>query len=221
MVSLDEARAAGLSRYSTGKACINGHIADYFVSSRQCTVCAGERKKRWAANNHEHVAAYERKYTDANRAKKNAYNRQQQLKNPERAKANKARDYEKNKTKRQETMKRWREANPDKIRDLDRKKRQENPQLYSTMSRNYKIRKKKAQGSHTAEDIADIFKLQRGKCAICRAKLGKKYHVDHIVPLKAGGSNDRRNLQLTHATCNQSKQARDPIVFMQMRGMLL
>jgi 5-methylcytosine-specific restriction endonuclease McrA len=78
-----------------------------------------------------------------------------------------------------------------------------------------------AGGEYTAEDIADILRLQRGRCAICRKKLGKTYHIDHIVPLSKGGTNGRTNLQVTCPPCNQHKSAKDPIVFMQELGRLI
>ena len=49
---------------------------------------------------------------------------------------------------------------------------------------------------------------QKWKCAICKGKLANDpgaIHIDHITPLALGGSNDRWNLQATHATCNRQK----------------
>ncbi|MFZ1365737.1 MAG: HNH endonuclease signature motif containing protein, partial [Brachymonas denitrificans] len=82
-------------------------------------------------------------------------------------------------------------------------------------------RKQAAGGTHTAEDVADLFRLQRGKCACCRTSIKRCYHVDHIEPLARGGSNDRTNLQLLCPTCNTRKSAKHPIEFMQSRGLLL
>jgi 5-methylcytosine-specific restriction endonuclease McrA len=76
-------------------------------------------------------------------------------------------------------------------------------------------------GKITIEDIQEIYKLQKGRCAICGKKLGNRFHLDHIKPIARGGEHTRRNLQLTHPKCNQSKSARDPIDFMRERGLLL
>ena len=50
-----------------------------------------------------------------------------------------------------------------------------------------------------------------GKCLICNGPLrfdaatGGGVTIEHIVPRKAGGSNDLLNLALTHAACNYEK----------------
>ncbi|MGO9838526.1 MAG: HNH endonuclease [Polyangiaceae bacterium] len=54
----------------------------------------------------------------------------------------------------------------------------------------------------------------KGHCAICLndisglVSIGEEgYHVDHIVPLDLGGTNDPTNLQLLCAACNLVKGA--------------
>jgi hypothetical protein len=44
--------------------------------------------------------------------------------------------------------------------------------------------------------------LQEGKCAYCFADLGVEFHVDHIMPLSFGGSNNEDNLALACPRCN-------------------
>ena len=104
--------------------------------------------------------------------------------------------------------KRWRAANHQKCLAL---------------MRNRRARLKGNGGTHTAADIAQILSLQKHKCACCRGGLRRKrWHVDHIVPIARGGSNDRRNLQLLCQPCNHSKHSRDPLEFMRSTmGMLL
>ena len=50
-----------------------------------------------------------------------------------------------------------------------------------------------------------------GKCLICNGRLafherdGQGADIEHIVPRSAGGTNELRNLALTHPACNQEK----------------
>jgi 5-methylcytosine-specific restriction endonuclease McrA len=46
----------------------------------------------------------------------------------------------------------------------------------------------------------------RYKCVYCHVSLNnRKCHVDHVIPLSQGGSNDADNLALTCVDCNQAK----------------
>lgn len=74
---------------------------------------------------------------------------------------------------------------------------------------------------YTAKDIREISAMQKGRCAICRISLKHGQHVDHIVALAAGGSNERSNIQLLCPSCNMNKKDKDPIEYMQSRGFLL
>jgi 5-methylcytosine-specific restriction endonuclease McrA len=91
----------------------------------------------------------------------------------------------------------------------------------NALNRGRKARQAGAEGRYTADDVERITKSQRGKCAICGKPLGKKLHVDHIIPIAKGGSNWPKNLQVTHPKCNVAKSSIDPIVFMRRLGKLL
>jgi len=57
----------------------------------------------------------------------------------------------------------------------------------------------------------------RGACSQCGTniviELNAEPHIDHIVPLARGGTNDLVNLQLLCATCNQRKYTNDVDVY--------
>ncbi len=81
-----------------------------------------------------------------------------------------------------------------------------------------------AEGGHTAADLADLFRKQGGKCPACYTAITKsgpaKYHIDHVLPLSRGGSDDAANLQLLCGPCNQSKHAKDPYEWANAHGLL-
>ena len=81
IISAREAFEAGLTRYFTGKACKNGHVAERILSNGSCAECMKahwkayrERKRKrahtrayfkaWKKANPEKVAEYERRYTE-------------------------------------------------------------------------------------------------------------------------------------------------------------
>jgi 5-methylcytosine-specific restriction endonuclease McrA len=182
IISLSEAKAAGLKRYFTGSKCTNGHIADRFVSSRGCTVCQAERFAKYSANNRSYETQRQRKWVEANKEYR----------------AITMRKY----------VKAYKERNRDRLRLAAR--------AFQSKRRAWK---RSSKGTFTSEDVVKLHALQSGKCACCKINL-KKYHIDHINPLSAGGSNDFYNLQLLCPHCNLSKGAKDPIAFMQERGYL-
>ena len=114
-----------------------------------------------------------------------------------------------------------RKADPEAVRAEELARRVANPAVYRAKDSRRRAQKLQAGGTFTASDVTALRKLQQNKCAACQCCIEKRYHVDHIEPLSRGGSNDKSNLQLLCPTCNLSKGARDPIAFMQSRGMLL
>lgn len=61
----------------------------------------------------------------------------------------------------------------------------------------------------TAKDVQQQYKAQKGKCYWCGKKL-EKYHIDHIVPVSRGGSNEPSNVVLACPTCNHRKSSKLP-----------
>ena len=115
----------------------------------------------------------------------------------------------------------YRNKNREKLDSYIAEWRRNNPEKKLAYGRNRKSRKRGANGAHTGQDIVEIAAAQKGRCAYCRVALGPRYHVDHIMPLAKGGSNDRRNLQILCKSCNSSKKALDPLDYARSLGRLI
>ena len=104
----------------------------------------------------------------------------------------------------------WRAAHTEEIKARSLAYYQANKEICVNRRRRRRARSAQAEGTHTAADIKAQYARQRGKCFWCGVKVGKAYHVDHVVPLSRGGSNWPENLVIACATCNMQKGAKLP-----------
>lgn len=162
---------------------------------RRCKKCRCESSRRWASQNPERVKENCRLWYAKNAERDRANTRRWASQNPEKVK---------------EKHRNWRIANPEKARENLLRWSKENPEKIRAYSARRRARKLDAPGSHSAEDIHLQYKSQRGKCWHCGKKVGDTYHVDHLIPLYKGGSNDARNIVISCPTCNSSKGAKMP-----------
>lgn len=194
-VTRGEAKAAGSPHYFTGMPCKFGHIDRRQTLDGACRQCAVAKAARWRSDNRETARDVSRRSAEKRRREK-----------PQAIREAKRRDYRKRAESVKAAAARWQAANPEKVREYHR---------------NRKARVRGAEGSHTAAEVAALFKAQRGRCAACRIGLTNGHHADHIVAVTKGGSNWIRNIQLLCEPCNLSKYNHDMIDWMQSQGRLL
>ncbi len=216
-----DALELGVERYYTGKPCKLGHVAERSTRNGECIECA---TIRWQAEQREHperAAARTAAWRSRNPDYSKNYIKQWRAANPEKAKA---------------LLQKWRSENPLRVREHAARVNCKNPQknrdrmmawvkahpdLHRAHGRNRRARAAKAEGHHTAADIAAILAAQKRRCAYCGVGIARGFCVDHIRPLARGGSNWPSNLQLTCKPCNSRKHAKDPVRFAQELGLLL
>ena len=190
-----------------------------------CKTCRAIESRIYYQKNIAERRAKNKEYTANNKEKIKAYQVSYREKNPEKVKESVKKSYLKNKEKILEYSRQWREKNREKWREYSKKSRDKNPDLALSSNRKRRAAKHGADGRHSKNDIANLFKRQRGLCAYCKIKLKEsgpdKMHIDHIQPLSRGGSDWPHNLQLLCRKCNLTKHATDPFVFAQRRGMLV
>lgn len=186
-----------------------------------CKPCASARGAAWRAANPEKIKDLKATWRAANHDKEKASQAAWNAANPEKVKAIKARWCAANSEKLRAKDVTYRAANPEKVKAYGAAYRAANSEGRRARDRNRRARKRNADGTHTVSDINELMMLQRGKCACCRTNIKDGHHVDHVMPLATGGSNDKLNLQLLCPTCNLQKSAKHPIDFMQQKGFLL
>lgn len=251
IISRAEARALGLKRYFTGEPCKRGHIAERNTKKATCLACKAEASRLDTAADPEALKAYRhayylanierhrercKAYAETHRQERKQYLAEYYLANKEKANAASSQWYRENRAKMQaysvvryasnrerflEYQRKRHEANPQRAVAAVAAWRRKNPDLYRVQQHARRARKAAAGGKLSADIVARLFVLQRGRCACCGKRLGKKFHLDHIVSLARGGSNTDDNVQLLTQRCNNQKHAKDPIDFMRSRGKLL
>lgn len=104
----------------------------------------------------------------------------------------------------------YRTANSDAISERRRALYAADPTKVTAARQRRRAALANAEGTHTAADIQAQYKRQHGRCYWCGEKVGKSYHVDHVIPLSRGGTNWPDNLVIACPTCNTSKGAKLP-----------
>lgn len=233
--SADIARTIGVKYYFTGVPCRNGHISKRYAPNNTCIECSRGRKKvteanrlkaheakvRWYAKNADRERQRARSARANNPEAHREYDRRKLEKNPEAKRDRDRAYYQKNKVAIREFFKRKYYDNYDKYLEDRRRKYNNNPLPAKVQKAKRRAQAAQAGGSFTQDDVSRIRESQKDRCACCGTKLRKRGSLDHIVAIARAGTNWPRNLQLLCKSCNSSKHARDPIEFMQSRGLLL
>jgi 5-methylcytosine-specific restriction endonuclease McrA len=240
VVTRAEAKAAGLKRYFTGKACKRGHVAERLLSTGVCLECSRQWDRAWFAANPDkaHAKAKKRyaadpeamkdkskawarlhpeanrKYISTHKERLNEKRRDRRAANPEitrsQKQAHRLSNLEKYRERERRVAERFREKNIKRALLWAKN----NPNGVRAQQALRRARHNKAPGRHTAKDIREIYEQQGGMCFYCFEPLPQDFAVDHFYPLSRGGSNWPENLRGACKRCNNRKYNRDPVEFM-------
>lgn len=221
IITRKDALAQGLPRYFTGKPCKKGHVAERRTKERVCLACMSESHADWYARNRETKIAKNKAHAAANPYQGRERTRRWRKGNPEKAAAAFKKWEDQNREERSSYRRERYAADPEPVRRKNRDWAASNPEAISARDARRRSLLLAADGTHTAADLREILAAQKGRCAYCRIKLTGGKHVDHIISLARGGSNDRSNLQYLCPSCNCAKGAKDPAAFARERGFLI
>jgi len=226
IITRKQAKERGLKRYFTGKPCKRGHIVERStLGGGVCVGCYTFHDQKRFSDDPQKIRDKNKKWRDANPGKIARQQRRWKISNPDKRSAIQRRYYLKNKDSKLRYGKEWRLKNKDRIKETSLIWRANNKDRKLIEWRNRDARKRGNGGNHTQQDILEILFMQDNKCAYyrhCGTEITKRnQNVDHIIPIAAGGSNDRSNIQILCRPCNLAKSAKDPIIHCQSLGWLL
>jgi len=200
-VTRSEAKAAGLVHYDQGRVCPRNHLpVRRLVSTGGCCACQVEHRRRYYRLDPKKEIAAASDY-----AKRNPEKRREIEQRRDRVAWRIA----------------YRAANLEQIRARIAKWQKNNPEKRRANEAKRRAARNGSNGSYTDADVADLVKVQNGKCGYCAKPLKRRFHVDHIIPLSRGGPNIRTNLQLLCPSCNSRKGKKLPLEFAKVLGLLL
>lgn len=81
---------------------------------------------------------------------------------------------------------------------------------------NYHARKKAAVGIITIEVIELRHQQQKNRCYYCDDPYNDAYHIDHMIPLARGGTNEPHNICISCISCNLRKHTKMPWDFLRL-----
>jgi len=159
-----------------------------------------------------------------NKDERREYNRQYWLKNKDRLLARRRKrvleiqaymkEYRnKNREKLIWQGKNWLAKNPGKKAEYDQAYRAKNPEKVAEKAlRDVYARRRRIRSAFVERvEAKTVLRNSNGRCGLCGRPIGKgkKFHIDHIVPLSRGGEHSYANTQAAHISCHRQKSAQE------------
>lgn len=183
-------------------------VQEFRKGHRRCNACTADYLREYRRDNAERLKQQEREWYRANAEYKKAYAKERIME--DRAAYNERRR-EWYRANVETERKRFRErywTKPEPRRRAAREWAKANPE--AACARSHKRRARVA-AEVDADDLAYIEVLRSDPCSYCGAEAGS---IDHIEPLKSGGSCGWENLTASCRGCNSSKYTAPLLAFL-------
>lgn len=179
-----------------------------------------KRAAEWQTVNREYSCAYKRAWYITNQPRELKKQQNWYEQNPEKVQAyqreNAKQIAEKNKRWRKFNKihiaaynEIWREDNREHTKEYAVQYRKEKPEIKRLSESKRRARKMGGKGHVSAEQLMELYAIQRGECIYCGTLLKDGYEMDHIIPLSRKGDHHITNIQLLCSKCNGTKHTKN------------
>ena len=191
---------------------------DKLALTSKCKKCKKTEIEEWRKNNREKINKQSNNWNKNNREKV-AKSRQKTLNNPasrELKKLRQFRYYQSHKEREAARVKKWAEDNKEKLK-LQRKNRYQNNKE-KALSHVHRRRARKLGNGVEPYTRTDMLQMYGHACYLCgkeinlsiSGKIGSPnwengLHIEHVIPLSAGGPDTLENVRPSHGKCNLNK----------------
>lgn len=184
-----------------------------------CKPCNAAHVREWRQQHKDRYDAYNDRTYEQRNEKRRAWRKA----NPDRVRQHKRDSQKRNRAGANRRFKRFAARNPERIRKnylatYYRRIEREGRNFIRIANHKRRAHILNNGGSHTADELRQLYEDQHGRCAYCGISLHGEYHEDHMRPLSRGGSNDIENIALTCEACNLSKHTKTFEEWKAMRG---
>jgi len=216
IITRKEAKEKGLTRYYTGKPCLNGHISERLLSSGQCLTCNKDRYEQ----NKEEIKQRVRNWSRDNKDRKRATDKAYRENNKQKVRKGWKDWADRNRASMNEARKAWRESNKERLALYWKNYHAEKPHIRRMSSLKYyynnkdkvsaqnRLHQKQVKVATPAWYNSFSVRVKYKERDTMSKVTGIVHHVDHIIPLQGEnvcGLHVHNNLRVIPARDNLRK----------------
>lgn len=163
-----------------------------------CFECRRLIRKKYRERNAQQIREAQAEYRVKHAEDKREYDRKYREANREKIQQRRRDYYSANKDAEQARAKGWKDEHPEQFRAV-----------HTAAKHRYRTQLRENGGGYTLDQLRECLDFFGYRCAYTGEPLTPDYHIDHVVPVSKGGTNNINNIVPANPTPNIQKRDRD------------